>query len=288
MFRRLPFLRNRGGIEHLKVYGERNTGTRFLAGLLKDNFTTPCLSGAFKTDESRQDASMAGALLKDQPRLLRMVVDDKLRNLHHRDHIAKSFGWKHACPPVEYLRSVPERSATTLFIVIVKHPVHWARSFHKRPYHTYFPSTRRLEFHDFLHHVFIPSGRDNVDAAVYGSPIELYAAKVDGYRRLAGLGVPFELVRYEELLENVAGALQRLANRYDLGRRRQDWVIESASTKEREVGLAEYQARYRLDRVQSLVSAEDYEFISDAFGNDRLAWLGYGRDSARGNGPRTV
>lgn len=262
-------------IENFKLYGERNTGTRFLGELLHNNFATQGLRGSNKSEDAKHERADLRRRVAEQRQLVRLIVEDKRLSLQYPEHIAKSFGWKHASPPIEFLKSVPDRAARTLFIVVVKHPVYWALSFHKRPYHTYFPATKALSFQEFLHHIFIPSGRDNVGAPVYASAIELYAAKVDGYRRLAELGVPFELIRYEEMLRDIPGVLEQLAAKYKLGRRHADWIVRSDSTKERNVSIEDYREKYRLDRARDIVPPEEYDFIMKTFGAGRLAWLGY-------------
>jgi hypothetical protein len=176
-------------------------------------------------------------------------------------------------PPIEAIQA-SEFGMRTLFVVLVKHPVYWALSFKERPYDSFFRYDD-MPFSQFVRHVFLPCERDNVPEVTYDSAVGLYAAKVDGYRALADLGVHFQLVRYEDLLRDVPGFLARLSELHGIPRRRDADVIREDSTKGDDEKLHDYQAKYRLDKVRDAVSAEDYAFIMEKFGRDRLAWLGY-------------
>jgi len=264
-------------IEQLKIYGERNTGTNFLKELCRKNFAKPVLSQSYSNCDEEIDQ-----LLNDYPgdkRLMRTIITNRLYDLESQRRMSELLGWKHMRPPVDFLKSEPELAARTLFIVIVKHPVFWALSFHKRPYHDYFyANTRRMEFSDFIRHMFIPTGRDNVEALYYTSIVDLYADKVDGYRELAELGVSFELVRYEDLLLDAPGFVDRIARRYGIRLRKPEIYIPDESTKRDERQLSDFQAQYDVENVRSFVSPEDFAFILSRFGRDRLSWLGYPAD----------
>jgi len=252
----------------IKIYGERNSGTRFLTDLIKKNFTTPVLLGSTPGEYDEL------GLCTPEPPLVRNLIRDRRTHLANRRAMPETLGWKHMCPPIEFLKSMPQMAATTLFLVIVKHPVFWALSFHRRPYSSYFDS-RKMGFDEWLRHIFIPTARDSVEQAFYPSAIGIYAAKVDGYRRLSGLQVPFELIRYEELISDIPGFLRRLQLKYRLPRHRRKDIIRNTSTKGDQRELGDFVSQYRLDRVAEAVSANNYEFIISSLGEDRLRWLGY-------------
>jgi len=259
-------------IEQVKIYGERNTGTRFLQTLMKRNFVATILDGTASTEERETRKELVKNL---DEWLITMIVKDRFEAHANKRLVSESFGWKHTNPPIEFLRSVPDRTAKTLFVALVKHPVYWTLSFQKRPYHSYF-RYQTMSFHDFVRHIFIPTGRDNVDPAFYDSVVELYAAKMDGYRRLAELGVPFELLRYEDLVRDIPGFLKRIETKHALARRREKDIVRDASTKKGDAErLADYQAKYRVDKVRDAVAPDDYDYIIEKFGKDRLRWLGY-------------
>ena len=260
-----------GPIDTLKVYGERNNGTTFVHDMLVNNFVARALDTSINDHEVARRAALVDGI---DSFVLRCIVEDRFETAIYPRLVEDAFGWKHASPPIEFLKTVPHRTATTLFVVVVKHPVSWALSFQMRPYHSYF-RYRRMSFSDFVRHPFIPTGRDNVDAVLYNSALAMYGAKVDGYRRLRDLGVPFELVRYEDMLTDISGFLKRLEVTYGLARRHAHDVIQDHSTKGDETTLADYRRKYAMETVRNLVTQDDYDFIIEAFGKDRLAWLGY-------------
>lgn len=55
----------------------------------------------------------------------------------------RKFGWKHGVP------SYPVLPAQCLYIVVVRHPLDWAQSFHKAPYESH-PSLQSLTFSEFV------------------------------------------------------------------------------------------------------------------------------------------
>jgi len=265
-----------GRIEQVKIYGERNTGTRFLHELIQRNFEVRLLSPEAASREHADliRTELGGKLPSGlQGRLIRRIILNRLHDLENNRKVAATLGWKHTRPPVEVIVQQC-LTASILFLVVVKHPVFWALSFHRKPYHDYL-RLRKMSFAEFIRHMFIPTDRDNVDPLFFKSPLELYAAKVDGYRQLASLGVPFELVRYEELLSDVSGFVQALSMKHGLPRKSADVFVPPSSTKGDERTLGDFRFIYSLDDVNQAVSREDYEFIMSAFGAERLRWLGY-------------
>ncbi len=259
-------------LEHFKIYGERNCGTRFVSHLLKSNFEFTPRDASNADFAAERERLIEG--LSEHEWLIKRIASERFNTVMNRALMPKTMGWKHGCPQIEFLKSVPNRTSRTLFVIVVKHPVFWALSFQKRPYESYFRYTS-MSFSDYIRHVFIPTERDNVSEVIFESTIALYAAKIDGYRRLADMGVALEIVRYEEILQDPPGFLDRLGDKYSLARRRKRDIIREHSTKGDDKTLADYQEKYRLERVKDLLDPDDYDFIIATFGKDRLAWLGY-------------
>ena len=212
--------RPRPRIARIKIYGERNTGTRFLRTLCQRNFHAEVLPQDFFRERAQVLKFCAGfqselAVYGRHRNLIRAILVNRLFDLEHERRMREMLGWKHMRPPVALLKAEPALAAATLFLVTVKHPVFWALSFQRHPYHD-FLRPRRMEFSDFLRRIFIPMWRDNLDAAYCPSIVDMYASKVDGYRELARLGVAFELVRYEDLVRDVPGTVRAIAERHGL------------------------------------------------------------------------
>jgi hypothetical protein len=231
---------------------------------------------AAKREDRDRIRSELEALLRSEPQkgLIRRIVLNRLHDIENQKQILLTLGWKHMCPPVDLFLADPKLIRRTLFLVTVKHPVFWALSLHRRPYHDYFRS-KKMSFSEFIRHMFIPTDRDNVGDLYYRSPLELYAAKVEGYQQLAKLGVALELVRYEDLLDKTAEFARMLSSKYGLRRLSEVLTVPQLSTKGDERALEDFRSIYKLEDVVHAVCREDYEFILAVFGAERLRWLGY-------------
>ncbi len=261
-------------VTHVKIYGERNTGTGFTKDLFRRNFRLALFGAAPERVEPAKLHDIVKQM-RDYDWLVKRIVYDRFTAQANRKHMRATLGWKHMHPPLDFLATVPDVLSSTLFVVTVKHPVYWALSFYKHPYHSYF-QMKGLSFSEFIRHIFIPTSRDNVEAPYYPSIVDLYAEKIDGYRKLSELAPFFELVRYEVLLGSVPEFLKLLETKYGLSRRPGRERIRQESTKKNvEMTFADFQSKYQLDKIAQAVSAPDYDFILSRFGKDRLAWLGY-------------
>lgn len=265
-------------IERIKIYGERNSGTRFLFDLCRKNFALSVIPQtlpdrakmAWLYDELRER-------LESYPRqrgILRAVVVNRMFDLENERRMPELLGWKHMRPPVQYLVSNPASARGVLFLVVVKHPVFWTLSFHRHPYHDFLHGGR-LEFSDFIRNMFIPTWRDNVSEPFYPSVIDLYASKIDGYRELQEMGVPFELVRYEDLIRDISGFIRGVSDRHGVDLQRGAPIVPNKSTKPDDRQFSDFQNSYSWDKLESAVSPEDRNYIYSRFGEDRLRWLGY-------------
>jgi hypothetical protein len=272
--RRILFSRSKTPkIKRFKLYGERNTGTTFMTNLLKRNFSIEFLPGT-PDRPNRAERERMMACVEQYSDVVRGIVLDRIGGLENRRALPSTLGWKHMHPPIDLLKAAPELAKETLFIVTVKHPIFWAQSYQRHPINSYFP-VRKVGFGEFIRHPFIPNTRDNVDEPYFESIIDFYAAKVEGYRRLAGLGVLLEVVRYEELIQDVPFFLNFVSKKYGIPRQGEKAIVLQTSTKRAETTLEQFQEQYRLDRVAEGVSREDLDFILSRFGSDRLSWLGY-------------
>src|SRR5262249_53975305 len=125
-------------IKRFKLYGERNTGTTFMTNLLRRNFSVELLPGT-PDRPNRSERERMMARLEQYSDEGRGIVLDRIGALETRRALPSALGWKHMHPPIELLKASPELARTTLFIVIVKHPIFWAQSYQRHPINSYFP-----------------------------------------------------------------------------------------------------------------------------------------------------
>lgn len=252
----------------VKIFGERNTGTRAMAALvrqvpsvscrLRRNTAAPVFDGAV---EAAIEAQMRG----DWKRLYLHAVRDDLA-----DQAAQDDPWKHALP-----RLTPAmRAARVKTILLVRNPYSWLVGLARRPYHMKGPKAQSLE--DFAARPWMTERREGLPAVV-ASPLDLWSRKMAGcvaYRAEAHrAGLTAEIVRFEAFVRNpgtvAATALE------DLGIEGAPLAVAAENTKEHEPELSVLQRYYAEEMWRSRLT---YETVARV--NARVDWqvataLGY-------------
>src|SRR3990172_11475666 len=114
----------------IKIYGERNTGTNYLDGLIQLNLNTE---------------------------LLRGVVPWYIEKLFNGSEIAKdmyfkityreNLGWKHSLvPSPEIIAKMHLQTKNLIILTITKNPYSWLLSLYRNPYHS---KSKLTSFHEF-------------------------------------------------------------------------------------------------------------------------------------------
>ncbi|WP_316359271.1 hypothetical protein [Candidatus Neptunichlamydia sp. REUL1] len=176
-------------ITGIQICGERCSGTNFLESLIKNNFP----------------------------------------KMHPNFH---SFGWKHflcwfETPLDKEHFNLPDRMITLegseqyLFIVIVRDPYNWIRSFYLNPHHVSPELTNKGFFH-FISSEWRSEDCSHIDSfnpytgAPFKNVLELRKYKTVNYLKIANLVGNFCLVRYEEVSEHPKQFVDFIADFYGL------------------------------------------------------------------------
>ena len=119
------------GINAIKIYGERNTGTNYVSELLRANFGLRELPGV----EALTDKDWARFIRLKKLGFERAVTwaYERTSNRYHARHFNENLGWKHACVPVERVASLAPQGVG--LIGLVKNPYAFLTSIYRRPYH---------------------------------------------------------------------------------------------------------------------------------------------------------
>ncbi|MBW1914379.1 MAG: hypothetical protein JRI86_05510 [Deltaproteobacteria bacterium] len=118
--------------KRIKIYGERNAGTKYLVKLARLNFDVFILRG-----EARHSFV---------PSFLRKT--EAAKDLFFRMTFSQNLGWKHAiAPDPAYLKKMQIYSNDLLFLTISKNPYSWLLSLFRRAYHQ---KKKMDSFEDFL------------------------------------------------------------------------------------------------------------------------------------------
>lgn len=267
-----------GPVAALKLYGERNTGTRALAEAIDANIDVAMMRPSARGRIATLDAAMterSGPLARVFPHL-RQRVRESIVDETSRPFVATGFGWKHAAPPVGVILADP-RAATTLFVVVTKHPLFFLKSLYRRPHHDVLLRWPKPSLSRFLHQPWQPVERDLVGPGRLASPADLWTAKARAYRALLDAAPHALHVRYEDFVADYTGTLDRVADA--LGRPRVAWTRPDLSTKGDPLGFEDYAGRYRLTEAARGFSAADLRFLAARLPADLVASFGYGLDA---------
>jgi len=263
-----------GRIAALKLYGERNTGTRALAEAIAANVAVPMLRPSARGRIAAVDAAVAArvsGLARVLPHL-RQRVREAVVDAASRPFVAAEFGWKHAAPPLATILA-SDRAATTLFVVVTKHPLFFLKSLHRRPHHDVLLRWPKPSLSRFLRQPWQPVERDLIGPGRLASPADLWTAKAAAYRALLDAAPHALHIRYEDFVADYAGTLDRVADA--LRRPRGDWRRPDLSTKGDALGFDDYADRYRLERAADGFTPVDLGFLAGRLPAALVASFGY-------------
>jgi len=206
-----------GQITQIKIYGERQSGARFLKQLVGLNLDVDVVS------------------LEETTRHLLPHEVDKL----YKKDFSNSFGWRHSCAPTQdqFDKLVePEVLQRTLFLCVAKNPYAWLLSLYSKLPRYRGSIAEKVTFEEFTQTPWVALGRENIDSCQrkLASKAESSAAKqrdVEGFlnpivlwnqknRALRRLKAPYVLfVRYEDVLLDPSDFLQQLVTKFGLRRK---------------------------------------------------------------------
>lgn len=152
-----------------------------------------------------------------------------LKNLPNIKMVGR-YGWKHFFPPAEF-----PNSDRCLFVVIYRDPFDWIRSLYLQPHHVH-TSLKKLNFSDFIraewYCVFDELANVKPGDEQYGkemmfernpdngkrfeNALKLRTAKVLAFEALRDKVDHIEFARYEDLKNDPAGFIDRIARKFDI------------------------------------------------------------------------
>lgn len=179
----------------IKIFGERNTGTRAVKQMLCRAPHLTLQQGSLALE--KRDASWCqlheavNLYYQDDWRRLYM---DALRDDGRQDS-DQIFAWKHAAPDwsMGYLKHQID------VIFMLRNPYSWALSTACKPYHIKGPRTS--DFTKFITRPWLTERRDNV-SAVLPSVMDLWTTKVTAYSDFAKMAEHFGMTSYFMLFES--------------------------------------------------------------------------------------
>jgi len=256
-------------VTHVKIYGERNSGTTVLHRSVRRNFDIGIIrKKGVRRERRRRAEEAAGALAGRARRETREAAIDDLA----AETMEIDLGWKHCAPPLDLIAADP-RTPHILFLVITKHPCFWLGSMFRNPYHRLTPGGRPTSFSAFLREPWTPVGRDNIGEATLPSAADLYRVKLERYRDLLDAAPHALHIRYEDFVGDYQGTFDRIADK--LGAPKKAWDLVEKSVKASDDTFEDYARRYRLEEAGADFDTADLALIDRAIPAPLAERFGY-------------
>lgn len=261
---------------NIKVYGERNSGTRALDQVLRRNSNSRVLPGtAVELDAdylSRID--QAARKIPGCSTLEKLILRESVIDKVFEDGERESLGWKHSSPPLSLLMDV--RNICIIFLV--KNPYSWLLSLAKKPYHSLLPTCSKFE--DFVSCPWITVRRDNAPA-LFENPVDLWNFKLNSYyaatETVAANACKVFFIKFEDFIhdqeQSVAGVLDVV------GRKKGGFEVLREATKgnDRSLGrdLAYYKEYYGNEKWRDSLNSESVARINKSVDPILMEKIGY-------------
>ena len=266
---RIPSSTDPAPLPIIKIYGERNTGTNYLAQLLVRNLDVRLLPGVVPKNVSR--LSSRADRLGDALGVGQTRSGERIKDLWFASTFRSNLGWKHVLVPVDRLTKY-ELARRTTFVTLSKNPYSWAISMFKRPYHSRGNGHEDLGM--FVNSPWQTVGREHAPKT-YSSPADLWNAKNWAYRLLLGK-LPVANIRYEDLLQAPSEVIERVRQRCEARPLATEYTNVMDSTKgESDKGYSFYQQYYLGERWRDELDADTVSTLNSMLDPELVTSLGY-------------
>lgn len=249
----------------VKIYGERNCGTRLLQTIL---------SGVPRINLLSQGHSFVGSKLARElnskiPGRIEGRTMQVLKDKSTLQRAEKTLGWKHAFPHID---AVENFKAPVTVLIIAKHPFFWAKSLQNRSYAHYSPQDfSKMKFEDYLSALYIPPLRENAPDLYYNSVLAAYAAKLQSYLKLARAHEEVYFVQYESILTGPDVFIKNLGA---ILKCKNTLKMPTASTKDKGVDFSDYAQKYSMDQLR-IQMAPYQNIFKSTFPEKLIGQFGY-------------
>ncbi len=244
----------------VKLYGERNTGTNYLSGLIELNLNVLQLSGILPRWLARLQRRAPG--------------HEWLLNTYFALTFDRNLGWKHALVrTADALASLPVVQQELAFVTLTKNPYSWLLSLFDRPYHWLGPRTST--FSQFVTTPWRSVARENADAG-FRDPVDLWNRKNRAYIELRDR-FPIRRLTYEGLLRSPQQTLVDLADAFGWQWKSAGFRNLTESTKDDGKGFEDFRHYYLGDVWRNRLDAESLAAINQRLDPEVMAFFGYER-----------
>lgn len=195
----------------IKIFGERNTSTNALKKLVESNSGSRVLPSVVRENDPSFMARTWGWRKASHyaPAALRPFFETRFQRRIDAvfDGVAPTHAWKHTAT---YFDDISAFDGVPV-VFNLRHPASWLLSLYKNPYENL--ARRPASFADFLDYDWQTAGRENLGGKSF-KPAALYAEKLASYhsliRQLEARGLPYQVVKFEDIILDQAGVFDRL------------------------------------------------------------------------------
>jgi len=252
----------------IKIFGERNTGTRALIQMLRalpDVQLRPL--GERGPSNLPEYAALRKQIRRSFDREWARIYEDGVRDLEHLATTPTKL-WKHAAPvwDTEFART----NAHVIFCV--RNPYSWLISLAKRPYHRRGPRSNTLL--EFVERPWLTVQREYLPPLL-SSPLELWNGKNRAYRRFAeAANVPTATLYFEDFVADAECELGRILTGFDIP----STALQALdiSTKDNR-NIDEIRTFYQSESWRKWLTADVVQAINDRIDWEVAAALGYAK-----------
>lgn len=247
----------------LKIYGERNAGTNYLAKLIHANLDVVQLPGV--------PPKPLNLLVRKFPKL---AIHEPIQDYYFQRTFAKNLGWKHSLvQPVTELKKLKICENGIFFITISKNPYSWLLSLYKRPYHFYKRWEDKPDFETFLRSSVPVIPRENAPN-VFSNPVDVWNQKNASYIQLKN-GFPTLNLKYEELVLNPEEIINQISQAFGFNAKLSDFKNREKSTKEKDKDFSFYREYYLEEKWKEKLSREAISLINERLDDEVISYFNY-------------
>lgn len=241
----------------IKIYGERNTNTRYMSKLIKLNLSVQEVPGTVPPAVKKLQRLLPGKEL--------------VRDIYFHFTYSKNLGWKHTCAKsVEMLKSYNLVKNDLSFLTITKNPYSWLLSLYRRPYHQHYKS--KPDFETFLQTPWKTVGRDNA-ARVLKSPMELWKIKNVSYLRLSEFNALN--ITTESIFQNPKAIIDKISRQLSIEKLSESFTNYERSTKDKRKDTYYYRDYYLNEKWRSDISNDAITIINETIDMKLMSHFGY-------------
>ena len=232
----------------VKIFGERNTGTNYLAKLIRSNLNVNIIRGTV-------------------PRKSLFMLNEFTKDLFFFFTKKYNLGWKHSYIDLNKI------SRLLSIVTLTKNPYSFLLSLYKNPYH--YIGDKPKTFEGFINNHWIVRKRDNLSNNVLKNPIELWNIKNKSYMDLYFKKEDICLnLKYEDLVADPRKIIMRIASKFSLDLN-QDFLNYQESTKNSKQRFEDYQRYYMNEEWKVKLHSKHINLINKYLDEEVMSFFQY-------------